>query len=85
MKRGRPTIRFEVQRLIDSILKNSKVPLSINAICEQIHKETGRRISWNTVHKYLMELVEIGKVEVFQLPHSKDPSKAGMKVYALKK
>jgi len=44
-----------------------------------------RRLSWNTVQKYLQELVDLGKVEVISTPHSKKDGKEGLTVYMLKK
>jgi len=84
MRRGRPIIRSEVQTLILEVLSQYKVPLSINAISQKIFEMTGKRISWNTIRKYLNELVELGKVTFIILPHSKKEGKEGLKVYTLK-
>jgi len=45
----------------------------------------GRNVSWNTVQKYLQELVELGKVEAIPTPHSKKEGKEGLTVYMLKR
>ena len=85
MKRGRPSKRFEVQNLILETLKEVNTPISINAICSMIGKRIGKQISWNTVSKYLEELVQIGKIEALSTPHSKKEGKKGLTVYILKK
>ena len=71
MKRGRPIVRSEIQPLISQVLEESRTPLNINAIAKKIKERTGRRYSWNTIQKYLNELVEIGQIEAIKLPHSK--------------
>jgi Fe2+ or Zn2+ uptake regulation protein len=85
MKRGRPIIRIEVQERILSILQKHNIPLNIKTISDQIFKEYRKRYSWNTIQKYLNELVEMGQVEGIVLPHSKDKGKPGLKVYIIKK
>ncbi len=85
MKRGRPSKRFEIQNLILEVLKELKTPVSINAIRSMISKKIGKEISWNTINKYLEELVKIDKVEAIPTPHSKEEGKKGLTVYILKK
>ena len=84
MKRGRPIIRSELQPIINEILEESKLPLNINAITKKIEERTGKRYSWNTVQKYLNELVELGQIEAIKLPHSKKKEKYGLIVYTKK-
>ncbi|MCS7106044.1 MAG: hypothetical protein NZ942_01885, partial [Candidatus Aenigmarchaeota archaeon] len=71
--------------LILEILKELSTPISINAIRGMISEKLGKEVSWNTVHKYLDELVGIGKVEAIQTPHSKKEGKKGLTVYILKR
>ncbi|MEM5844330.1 MAG: hypothetical protein QXX07_00865 [Candidatus Aenigmatarchaeota archaeon] len=85
MKRGRPSKRFEVQNLIVEVLKDVNTPISINAIRSMISEKIGKEVSWNTVDKYLNELVEIGKIEAIPTPHSKKEGKKGLTVYILKR
>lgn len=85
MKRGRPIMRHEVQTLVLEVLEDINMPMSINAICEEALKRTKRKISWNTIHKYLNELVEFDKIKAIPLPHSKIEGKIGLTVYTLKK
>lgn len=85
MRRGRPPIRSQVQELIFEILSSISTPMSINAICEEIFNQTKKRISWNTVQKYLKELIEADQITAIQLPHSKSEKKFGLCVYTLKK
>jgi transposase len=85
MKRGRPSKRFEVQNLILETLHEIKTPVSTNAIRNIITKKIGKEISWNTVNKYLQELVKIDKVKEIPTPHSKKEGKKGLTVYILKR
>ena len=85
MKRGRPILRSEVQKLILEELRKVEVPVTINALCKLIRKSRGRRISWNTVEKYLSELVNMGVVTPISLPHSKVEGKKGLTVYTIKR
>lgn len=85
MRRGRPNVRNKIQNLILENLGNFEVPLSINSLCKMISKQIGKSISWNTVQKYLQELVEIGRVEAIQTMHSKIEGKQGLTVYSLKR
>jgi hypothetical protein len=43
----------------------------------------GRKVSWNTTHKYVQELVEVGKIRRIPLPHSKLEGRTGLTVYEL--
>lgn len=85
MKRGRPSKRFEIQNLILESLREVNTPISKNAIRSMISRKIGKQVSWNTVNKYLEELVGIGKVEAIPTPHSKKEGKKGLTVYILKK
>ncbi|MEM5794341.1 MAG: hypothetical protein QXS48_01135 [Candidatus Aenigmatarchaeota archaeon] len=85
MKRGRPSKRFEVQNLIIEVLREINTPISINAIRNMVSKRIGKEVSWNTISKYLEELVEVGKVESIPTPHSKKEGKKGLTVYILKR
>ena len=85
MKRGRPNIRHNVQRDIILLLSKFDTPITISVISKEIFKLTNKKLSWNTIQKYVQELVETGKVQAFQLPHSKMENKDGLVVYALKK
>ena len=85
MKRGRPSKRHEIQTLVLETLGEVNTPMSTNAICEALFKQLKKKTSWNTVHKYLNELVEFGKIHAVSLPHSKLEGKEGLTVYSLKK
>jgi hypothetical protein len=60
-------------------------PLNASAITKQSSKILGKKISWNTIQKYLNELVQVNKVQSVQLPHSKAENKNGLTLYSLKK
>lgn len=83
-KRGRPAIRSLVQSAIIEYLQEIDTPISIEALRKEISKNLGRRLSWNTVQKYLQELVGLGKVNAIPTPHSKKEGE-GLTVYILKR
>ena len=85
MKRGRPNIRNEVKSAIISILEEQKTPLTISSIERICSKRLNREVSWNTIFKYVRELVEARKIDSIVLPHSKEEGKNGLTVYTLKK
>jgi hypothetical protein len=85
MKRGRPNIRRIIQQEIITVLTELKTPSATSVISKEISKILDRRISWNTIQKYVQELVESGKVQAIQLPHSKVENKSGLVLYTLKK
>ena len=85
MRRGRPNIRQDVQKEIISLLSQFNTPVTISVVSREISKIINREISWNTVQKYIQELVESGKIQAIQLQHSKQENKTGLVVYTLKK
>ncbi|MDI6798445.1 MAG: hypothetical protein QMD12_00365 [Candidatus Aenigmarchaeota archaeon] len=85
MKRGRPSERGAIQTSILEVLSSTQIPLTISSLAKMISQKVGRTVSWNTVRKYLDELVQIGKVQPLRLPHSKIEGKNGLTVYQLKK
>lgn len=85
MKRGRPNIRRIIQQEIIKILIELKTPVATSVISKEVSKTLNHRISWNTVQKYVQELVESGKIQAIQLPHSKIENKSGLVLYTLKK
>jgi len=85
MKRGRPNERGLIQTSILEVLSSTQLPLTVSSLAKTISPKVGRTVSWNTVQKYLDELVQIGKVQPMPLPHSKIEGKTGLTVYQLKK
>lgn len=85
MKRGRPTVRIEVQREIIEVLSSKNVPMTTSSIANAISKKLGKKVSWNTIEKYINELVAMDKVSPIVLPHSKQEGKDGLTVYTIKK
>ena len=85
MKRGRPNSRFEIQKSIIEALEIFPTPLTISALAKLISGKSNRAISWNTVQKYLNELIQLDKIQPISLPHSKIEGKDGLTVYTLKK
>ncbi|MFH7882326.1 MAG: hypothetical protein QW140_01230, partial [Candidatus Aenigmatarchaeota archaeon] len=77
-------IRVVVQQYIIKCLESIETPVSIEALRKQISKNLGKSLSWNTVQKYLQELVELGRVEAIPTPHSKREGE-GLTVYILKR
>lgn len=85
MKRGRPSVRITVQTNILEVLSSSQFPMTISSLAKIISPKIGRTVSWNTVQKYLDELVQLNKIQPMPLPHSKIEGKTGLVVYQLKK
>jgi len=85
MKRGRPSKRTVIQTNIMQIFEQKQVPMTISALTKYASQSIGQTLSWNTVQKYVRELVELNKVQAIPLPHSKEENKEGLTVYALKK
>lgn len=84
MKRGRPSLRKTISPLILEILSDG-FSRSIHSLEIEISKRLNRNVSWNTIQKYLQELIELGKVEAITTIHSKKEGKQGLTVYTLKK
>ena len=85
MKRGRRSLREEVKFQILDVLSNTKIPLTTSSIKMLIFKKFNKNLSWNTVQKYLDELVKNNQLSVIHLPHSKEKKKTGISVYILKR
>ena len=85
MKRGRPNIRRVVQDQIITTLGHINTPITISTLLKEVSQSVNREISWNTIQKYVQELVESGKIQAIQLPHSKIENRAGLVVYTLKR
>ena len=85
MKRGRRPLRKDIYSSIIEILEETNAPLTTFFISKTISQKINRKISWNTVQKYVQELVESGKIQAIQLPHSKIENGAGLVVYTLKR
>jgi hypothetical protein len=85
MKRGRPSKRANIKKAIITLLEKSKVPLTTSSISKLIAEESNIPASWNTVQKYIRELLETNHIQSITLPHSKKSGETGLVVYALKK
>lgn len=85
MKRGRRSKRELIQTNILEILSSSTVPLNISALRRLISQKINQRISWNTVQKYLDELVQVNRIQPISTPHSKIEGKDGLTLYKIKK
>ena len=84
MKRGRPNIRNIIISELIEILKNSRTPLTTSNITTSISKKLNKKISWNTIQKYINELLNQEKINYIILPHSKNINRNGLTVYSLK-
>jgi len=62
---GRTPYRHFFRSLLLNIL-DSHIPLNVEAIRRAVSIKLGKDVSWNTVRKYLEELVKEGKVEKVQ-------------------
>ena len=85
MKRGRPNVRNPVQKILMEVLVAAQTPMTISSLTRFASKQINKQLSWNTVQKYLKELIEANKVQVITLPHSKFDNKNGLTVYTLRK
>ena len=85
MKRGRPNVRETIQANLMSALAVSQTPLTTSTLTRVISKEVNKQVSWNTVQKYLDELIQTEKIQAIELPHSKIEDRTGLTVYVLKK
>ena len=85
MKRGRPNIRRLIQPKILEILSKTSIPLNISSLRKQLSLEINKPVNWNTLKKYVDELVKLEKVEPIYLPHSKKPGEKGLTLYTIKK
>ncbi len=85
MKRGRPSKRFLIQTEIINLLSSSNIPLTTAFLTKTISQKLNQKINWNTVQKYIGELVSNDKVQPIELPHSKKENAKGLTVYILKK
>jgi len=85
MKRGRPNKRSSIHALLLETLGTTNSPMTISAMARIVSEKTKEKVSWNTVQKYLQELVETNKVQAVALPHSKEAGKTGLTVYTLKR
>ena len=85
MKRGRRSKREVIQTNILEILNSSSIPFNTSTLRRLISQKLGQNISWNTIQKYLEELVQVNKIQPIPLPHSKIEGKDGLIVYAIKK
>lgn len=85
MKRGRPNVRETIQSNLMSALVGSQTPMTTSTLTRVISKEVNKQVSWNTVQKYLDEMVQTEKVQAIELPHSKIEDRTGLTVYVLKK
>lgn len=85
MLRGRPNIRRTVKEMIMDSLTNANAPITTSTLTKNLSQKLDKKISWNTVQKYIQELVEAEKVTPIRLPHSKKENKDGLTVYTLKK
>lgn len=85
MKRGRPSKRGTIHKEILSVLEETRTPMTTSALGRIVSERTNASVSWNTIQKYLRELVEVNKVQPMILPHSKETGKDGLTVYTIKR
>ena len=85
MKRGRPNVRQTIQSNLLTVLSSSQTPLTVSSLTRFVSKEVNKSVSWNTVQKYLEELIQTERVQAIELPHSKIENRNGLTVYVLKK
>lgn len=85
MKRGRPPIRQVIQSNLIQVLESSQIPMTTSSLTRFVSRGVNKSVSWNTVQKYLEELIQDEKVEAISLPHSKIEDREGLTMYVLKR
>lgn len=78
-------MRRSIQEEIIKAVSSFNTPITTSVMRKEVSKILNRNISWNTIQKYLTELVEAGRIQPIQLQHSKLENKPGLTVYTLKK
>jgi broad specificity polyphosphatase/5'/3'-nucleotidase SurE len=74
-----------IQSNLINVLESSQTPMTISSLTRFISEEAKRTVSWNTVQKYVDELIKVDRVQAINLPHSKEENKTGLTVYTIKK
>lgn len=85
MKRGRPSKRTSIKNAILEILENSATPMTTSALSRIMSENNDITASWNTIQKYIREMIETNQISPIPLPHSKKSGETGLVVYTLKK
>ncbi|MCX7911066.1 MAG: hypothetical protein N2505_05760 [Endomicrobia bacterium] len=62
---GRKPYRQVFYSILLSVL-DEHIPQNIEAIRRHVSIKVGKEVSWNTIKKYVDELVEMGKIEKIQ-------------------
>lgn len=81
---GRKPIRLPVQTAVIEILSNTDFPLSCNVLKKEIRKRSGKNIHFDTVKKYLDELVRKNMIFRKELPPAKKEHMKGTVLYSKK-
>ncbi|MCD6482984.1 MAG: hypothetical protein J7K83_01805 [Candidatus Aenigmarchaeota archaeon] len=84
MKRGRPSLRHYIINYILECLSQTQTPVNVSYIKKYVDSKMERNVSWNTIKKYLNELMLLDKVKKIKLPHSKEKDKEGLTLYTLR-
>ena len=85
MKRGRPAKRQSIKNAILGILEKSTVPMTTSAMSRIMQEDLKIHASWNTIQKYVRELVETNQIKTISLPHSKKAGETGLVLYTINK
>jgi len=85
MKRGRPNKRANIKNAILDVLGRANTPMTTSALSRIMNEELKINASWNTIQKYVGELVETSQIKPMPLPHSKKTGQTGLVVYTLNK
>jgi hypothetical protein len=85
MKRGRPNKRVIIQSNLMEILTANTMPITTSSLRKMVSEKVGNDISWNTIQKYMDELVQVEKVQKIPTAHSKKEGKEGLVLYQIKR
>jgi hypothetical protein len=85
MKRGRRPKREIIQSNIYEALLTTSTQHTTSSLRRMVSDKLGQRVSWNTIQKYLDELVQANRVQMIVVPHCKIEGKDGLTMYQIKK
>lgn len=85
MKRGRPSARHNITPAIMDALGKTETPMTTSSLKKLLSEQLKQDFSWNTIQKYLNEMMQANQITSMDLPHTKIPNRTGLTVYTLKK
>jgi hypothetical protein len=81
---GRKPIKMQVQTVALDILGHAEFPVSCNVLKKEIRQRLGKNTHFDTVKKYLDDLVRKDMIFRKELPPAKKEHKKGVVLYSKK-